>query len=55
MKKLLLSLFMIIAITLPSSAATWVAADRVPTVGKKIITANSNFTVLNIFSPLSSN
>lgn len=41
MKKLLLSLFMTIAITLPSSAATWVAADRVPTVGKKIITANS--------------
>ncbi len=41
MKKLILSLFMVIAVSLPSSAATWVAADRVSVVGDKIVTANS--------------
>lgn len=41
MKKLVLSLFMILAVSLPSSAATWVAADRVSVVGAKIVKANS--------------
>lgn len=32
---------MILAVSLPSSAATWVAADRVSVVGAKIVKANS--------------
>lgn len=41
MKKFALSLFMILAISLPTKAATWVAADRVSVVGAQIIKANS--------------
>ena len=41
MKKVLLSLFMAAVIALPSSAATWVAADRVAPVGSMIVKKNS--------------
>lgn len=41
MKKVIISLFAAALITLPSSAATWVAADRVETVGKQLLTKNS--------------
>lgn len=41
MKKIFLSLFIVFAMAIPSSAATWVAADRVSTVGAQIIKANS--------------
>ena len=41
MKKVLLSLFMAAVIALPSSAATWVAADRVVPVGSMIVKKNS--------------
>lgn len=41
MKKLLLTLFAAFIVVMPVSAATWVAADRVPTVGKKLLEKNS--------------
>lgn len=41
MKKVFLSLFVVAVMILPSNAATWVAADRVSTVGAKIVKANS--------------
>ncbi len=41
MKKIILSLFAIFALTIPVSAETWVAADRVPTVGKQLLTKNN--------------
>lgn len=41
MKKIFLSLFVVAVFVLPSSAATWIAADRVAPVGAKIIKANS--------------
>ena len=41
MKKILISLFMILAITIQANAATWVAKDRVPAVGKQILTKNT--------------
>lgn len=41
MKKLLLTLFATFIFVMPVSAATWVAADRVPTVGKKLLEKNS--------------
>jgi len=41
MKKILVSLFALFAIALQVNAATWVAADRVSTVGKQILTKNS--------------
>ncbi len=40
MKKILFSLFIAVAITLPSSAATFNAANRVPTVGQDLLTKN---------------
>ena len=50
MKKILLSLFLISTIAIPSFAATWSAVDKVPTVGKQILTknglpSNTNFVV----------
>ncbi len=52
MKKIVLTLFVLAAVVLPSNAATWVAADRVADVGAKIVKANSlsaaiNFKVVN--------
>ncbi len=41
MKKIFLSLFTAAILVLPSSAATWIAADRVAPVGAKIVKANS--------------
>lgn len=41
MNKIIVSLFAMALFVLPSSAATWVAADRVATVGKTLITKNS--------------
>lgn len=41
MKKFLLTLFAAFVVVMPVSAATWVAADRVPTVGKKLLEKNS--------------
>ena len=41
MKKVLLSLFAVAIMTLPSGAATWIAADRVAPVGEQIIKKNS--------------
>lgn len=41
MKKIFLTLFMTVAVVLPSSAATWVAADRVSVVGAQIVSKNS--------------
>ena len=42
MKKILLSLLFTLIITVPSYAAiTWSAVDRVPTVGKQILTKNN--------------
>ena len=42
MKKLFLALFAISALVLPAnSATTWVAADRVPVVGKQLVSKNS--------------
>lgn len=41
MKKVLFSLFMAVALVMPASAATWVAADRVPVVGKQLLTKNN--------------
>ena len=38
MKKILISLFIIFAVCINANAATWVAKDRVPTVGKQILT-----------------
>ena len=40
MKKLLISLFTLGLISMPASAATWVAADRVAPVGAKLIEKN---------------
>lgn len=40
MKKLLISLFALVLVALPSFAATWVAADRVAPVGKQILEKN---------------
>jgi hypothetical protein len=41
MKKIILSLFLVGMFALPSFSATWSAVDRVPTVGKQILTKNS--------------
>lgn len=41
MKKVLLSLFVAIAIAIPASAASYDAASRVPTVGAALLTKNS--------------
>ena len=41
MKKFLVSLFIIFAVTLQSNAATWTAANRVPVVGQQLLTKNS--------------
>ena len=41
MKKLILSLFLAASLAVPSLAATWSAVDRVPTVGKQILSKNS--------------
>ena len=41
MKKLILSLFAMALIVLPSSAANWTASDRVAPVSKTIVTKNS--------------
>ncbi len=41
MKKLLLSLFVIGLFAMPTTAATWVAADRVAPVGAKLVEKNS--------------
>jgi hypothetical protein len=50
MKKILLSMFLIASLATPSLAATWSAVDRVPTVGKQLLTknglpSNTNFVV----------
>lgn len=50
MKKILLSMFLIASLAAPSFATTWSAVDRVPTVGKQILTKNglpstTNFVV----------
>lgn len=52
MKKIIVTIFAVAMMILPSSAATWVAADRVSTVGKAIITKNglpakTTFKVVN--------
>lgn len=52
MKKFILSLFAAAVIVLPSSAATWVAADRVAPVGKVLLEKNglpatTTFKVVN--------
>lgn len=52
MKKIIISLFAAAIITLPSTAATWVAADRVAPVGKQLLTKNglpatTTFKVVN--------
>ena len=52
MKKIIVTIFAVAMMILPSSAATWVAADRVSTVGKTIITKNglpakTTFKVVN--------
>ena len=41
MKKILLSLFLAASLAVPSIAATWSAVDRVPTVGKQVLSKNS--------------
>ena len=41
MKKIILSLFLAVSLAAPSLAATWSAVDRVPTVGKQVLTKNS--------------
>ena len=41
MKKIILSLFLAASLAAPSLAATWSAVDRVPTVGKQVLTKNS--------------
>ena len=41
MRKLILSIFVFGLMIMPAGAATWVAADRVSTVGKTIVTKNS--------------
>lgn len=41
MKKILFSIFAVALFVMPVNAATWVAADRVATVGKTIVTKNS--------------
>lgn len=41
MKKIIVSLFAAVVMVLPASAATWVAADRVPVVGKALLEKNS--------------
>ena len=52
MQKIIVTIFALAMMILPSSAATWVAADRVSTVGKAIITKNglpakTTFKVVN--------
>ena len=52
MQKIIVTIFAVAMMILPSSAATWVAADRVSTVGKAIITKNglpakTTFKVVN--------
>lgn len=52
MQKIIVTIFAMAMMILPSSAATWVAADRVSTVGKTIITKNglpskTTFKVVN--------
>lgn len=52
MKKIIVSLFAAVVMVLPASAAKWVAADRVPVVGKTLLTknslpANATFKVVN--------
>ncbi len=52
MKKIIVSLFAAVVMVLPASAAKWVAADRVPVVGKALLTknslpANATFKVVN--------
>jgi predicted Zn-dependent protease len=41
MKKLIISLFMLCLVAIPANASTWVAADRVSTVGAKLVEKNS--------------
>lgn len=41
MKKIILSLFTVVCMIAPATAATWVAADRVAPVGKVIVEKNS--------------
>ena len=41
MKKIILSIFVLVAMIAPATAATWVAADRVAPVGKVIVEKNS--------------
>ena len=41
MKKIIVSLFAAVVMVLPASAATWVAADRIPVVGKALLEKNS--------------
>ena len=40
MKKIILSLFLAASLAVPSLAATWSAVDRVPTVGKQVLSKN---------------
>ena len=52
MKKILFSIMAFALLVIPVNAATWVAADRVATVGKTIVTKNSlpsnlSFKVVN--------
>lgn len=52
MKKIIVSLFAALVMVLPASASKWVAADRVPVVGKALLTknslpANATFKVVN--------
>ncbi len=41
MKKLILSLFLAASLMTPALSATWSAVDRVPTVGKQVLSKNS--------------
>ena len=40
MKKILVSLFILFTVVLQANAATWIAKDRVPTVGQQLLTKN---------------
>ena len=40
MKKTLVSLFVLLAVTVQANAATWVAKDRVSAVGQQLLTKN---------------
>ena len=46
MRKILISLFVLLVVSVQVNAATWVAKDRVPVVGKQILTKNGISTAI---------